>query len=273
MSTPSQDPAAHGPSAPSPIGDMGGAATYRPRRPDDGGNRFPPFAIVTCALAGFAGAAAWAYIALWTEREFSALAIGVGFLVGIAAAVCGSRGIAAGLFCALVAAASIAGGKVWSVHLFVDKAMNVRMEGGELFSRAAYDEEVGEAKKYAALTTDEERAAYFIESGMVDEEEELDAAGKLKPEALADYKENLGATYERVASGELDYDTWRAEREKMLQNIIGSIHKSIDPWTALKESLEFIDIAFFAFGCMVAFAMGANLKKDDEAEPETPATA
>lgn len=84
----------------------------------------PTLAFIGALIGGVIGAVAWGAIAYFTGFEIGWIAIGIGVLVGIGAQAGGGSqttggGMIVGVMAAIVAAASIAGGKYGASYMFV----------------------------------------------------------------------------------------------------------------------------------------------------------
>src|SRR5262245_46688334 len=94
-------------------------------------------AIICAALGG----AIWGVATSRLGYEVGYVACGIGLIVGLAAAMLGARGTAAGLVCGVLALLAIAGGKLLAIDLDirnVDPA-KIRQEVAGDFPRELYD--------------------------------------------------------------------------------------------------------------------------------------
>ena len=111
-----------------------------------------PVAIAAAVVAALVGALVWRFVAVTFEYEFALIAWAIGGAIGIAAASAGSRGMQAGVVCAVLAFGSIGLGKYWAYSAFVDQfqeAISGAMQADEEMYDY-FDEEMEDARLFVS---------------------------------------------------------------------------------------------------------------------------
>jgi len=116
-----------------------------------------PAAIAAAVVAALVGAWVWKFVAVAFEFELALIAWGIGGAVGFAAASAGSRGMQAGIVCAVLAFGSIVVGKYWAYEAFADQFQE------KVFSVLGVDEE----EFYASFEEETEDARVLVPSPWV----------------------------------------------------------------------------------------------------------
>lgn len=209
--------------------------------------------IVAGLVGGAVGAAIWALIAYQAHVELGWIAWGVGVLVGLGVRLgaAGDTGPATGLIAAVIAAASVAGGKYATIMVLADDAT------------AAVNSEIDQL-------SDEAIFGFLVDEVVV----EFEAQGRKLdwPEGMnielareeADYPKDVWA--EAKARWERADEAWRNEyrqyaRAKLkheFQQVVGELRDQ-----TFLESFEVIDIVFFLFAVISAYGIGAGIEGGD----------
>jgi len=208
-----------------------------------------PAAIAAAAVAALIGALIWKFIAVTFEYEFGFIAWGIGGAVGIAAASAGSRGMQAGVVCAVLAFGSIVVGKYWAYSAFVDEfqqAISGAMEYDEEMY-AYFEEEMEDAR----LIVSGSGSDIFIRRFMVERgyTYETDPARVSKAE-LDDFREYVEPELRAMAQNPPNYEEWQAGSVESLDEI--------SPWALMREDFGFLDILFAFLGIGTAFRLGSG---------------
>lgn len=202
------------------------------------------------ALAAVAGALVWYGLAISVEREFAVAAWAIGGVVGFAAAAAGARGHATGVVCALLVVASIMGGKYLytsSMQTELAEAMSdpAAFEGIDL--RAVYEEELEDARIYAANVFDEASLSEFlVERGY---SEAADAAN-VSAEEFDAFMTFSQPRLEEIAANQPGFDEWRQH------SLAGSI-EDLSTLDLIVDNLDLFDLLFLFLAVGTAYRLGA----------------
>jgi len=208
-----------------------------------------PAAIAAAVAAALFGAWVWRFVAVTFEYEFALIAWAIGGAVGFAAASAGSRGMQAGVVCAVLAFGSIVLGKYWAYSGFVDEfqeAISGAME---------YDEEMyyyfEEEMEDARLLVSGSGSDIFIRRYMVDRgyTYATDPARVSKDE-LADFREYIEPELRDIAQNPPDFEEWQASSVESLDEL--------SPWAMMREDFGFLDILFAFLGIGTAFRLASQ---------------
>ena len=208
-----------------------------------------PVAIVAAAVAALLGALVWKFIAVAFGYEFGLIAWAIGGAVGFAAASTGSRGVQAGVVCAVLAFGSIVVGKYWAYSAFVDEFQEA------ISSVTEYDEEM-----YSYFEESMEDARQFVEGSgsdifvrrfMVERgyTYETDPAS-VSDDELADFREYVEPELRNWAQNLPDFEEWQASSVESLDEL--------SRWAMMREDFGFLDILFIFLGVGTAFRLGSQ---------------
>lgn len=206
-------------------------------------------AIAAATVAALLGALVWKFVAVTFEYEFGLIAWAIGGAVGFAAASAGSRGMQAGVVCAVLAFGSIGVGKYWAYSAFVDQFQETISAGME------YDEEMydyfEEEMEDARLLVSGSGSDIFVRRFMVERgyTYATDAASVSKAE-LAEFREYAEPELREMAQKPPDFEEWQA-------NSIESLDE-LSPWAMMREDFGILDILFVFLGVGTAFRLGSQ---------------
>jgi hypothetical protein len=208
-----------------------------------------PAAIAAAAVAALVGAWLWSFVAVTFEYEFGLIAWGIGGAVGFAAASAGSRGMQAGIICAVLAFGSIVAGKYWAYSAIVDQyqeAFTVAMEADdEMF--AYYEEEMEDAR----LFVDGSGSDIFIRRFMVERGYTYAAdAASVGRDELAEFREYVAPELRSIAMDPPGFEEWQTRSSESLAEI--------SPWAIMREEFGLLDIVFAFLGIGTAFRLGSQ---------------
>lgn len=208
-----------------------------------------PAAIAAAVVAALVGAWVWRFVAVTFEYEFGLIAWAIGGAVGFAAASAGSRGIQAGVVCAVLAFGSIGVGKYWAYSAFVDQfqeAISGAMEVDE--EMYAYFEE---EKEDARLLVSGSGSDIFIRRFMVERgyTYATNPASVSKAE-LADFREYVEPELRDMALNPPDFEEWQARSSESLAEL--------SPWAMMREDFGILDILFVFLGIGTAFRLASQ---------------
>ena len=208
-----------------------------------------PAAIAVAAVVALIGAGVWKFVAVTFEYEYGLIAWAIGGAVGFAAASAGSRGMQAGVVCALLAFGSIVVGKYWTYSAFVDEfqeAISGAMEYDDDM-QAYFEEELEDAR----LLVNGSGSDIFIRRFMVDRgyTYATNPADVSKAE-LADFREYVEPELRELAQNPPDFEEWQANSVDALDEL--------SPWTMMLEDFGILDILFIFLGVGTAFRLGSQ---------------
>lgn len=204
-------------------------------------------------ISGSVGAGIWAAIAYFADMEIGWAAWGVGVLVGIGvrAGARGSEGVGPGVVAAVIALASVAGGKYWAVHLVMEK---------ELTKMGVTDAQL------AARLDDDQAIIAYITEGLIEEQESQGKAVKwpegVDPEDAqdeADYPKEIWADAAERWKG-MDNGERANFRESVKIALISSFHEAKAGIRAegFSSSFGLFDLLWFGLAVVSAFKIGSG---------------
>ncbi len=208
-----------------------------------------PVAIVAAAGAALLGALVWKFIAVAFGYELGLIAWGIGGAVGIAAASAGSRGMQAGVVCAVLAFGSIVVGKYWAYSAFVDEfqqAISGAMEyEDELYG--FFEEEMEDARLLVAGSgTDLFTRRFMVERGYT----YATNPRNVTDAELADFREYVEPELRYMAENPPDMEDWQASNAEILDEF--------SPWAMMREDFGILDILFIFLGIGTAFRLASQ---------------
>lgn len=208
-----------------------------------------PAAIGAAAVAALLGALVWKFIALTFGYEFGLIAWGIGGAVGFAAAIAGSRGVQAGVVCAVLAFGSIVVGKYWAYDALVDdfqQAFSSAMEDDEEM-HAYFEEETESARLFAAGSgTDIFTRRFMVERGYT----YATNPANVTDAELEDFREYVEPALREMAQDPPNYEEWQAGSAESFDEI--------SPWALMREDFGILDILFIFLGIGTAFRLGSQ---------------
>lgn len=211
-----------------------------------------PAAIGAAAVAALIGAWLWKFVAVTFEFEFGLIAWGIGGAVGVAAASAGSRGVQAGVVCAVLAFGAIVLGKYWAYSAFVDQFQDAisGVMTSELFDEDMYDyfeEEVEDARIFVNGSGSDD----FVRRFMVDRDY-TDATDPARVSAaeLADFRDYVAPALREMAESSPDFEEWATSSVEALDEI--------SPWAMMLQDFGVLDIIFAFLGIGTAFRLGSQ---------------
>ncbi len=216
---------------------------------DFGPNVLSPAAIGAAVVAALVGAWVWKFIAVTLEFEFGLIAWGIGGAIGFAAAAAGSRGMQAGIVCALLALGSIGLGKYWAYSAFLvefqDTIAGVMTTDEDMYDY--FEEEVADARLYVnGSGSDDFVRRFMVERGYTDATD----PGRVSSAEVADFREYIAPSLVEMANSEPDFEEWQESSVEAISEI--------SPWAMMIESLGLLDIVFAFLGLGTAFRLGSQ---------------
>jgi hypothetical protein len=196
------------------------------------------------AGAAVAGALLWGGLTWLTGYEIGYAAWGIGLLVGASAVWAGGRGRPLAVACAVLALASIVGGRLVCIELMRRAAAN---EIASAFTPEALG--AGQQQLAAAVQrlgedpSDEQIREFLVEEG----DEDPDS---VDDEALQTFRDEGLPTLRAMAggAGAADFTAWR-------QGVADQLLAGFDHFAVLRESLSAIDLIFALLGITTAFGL------------------
>ncbi|MEO1244152.1 MAG: hypothetical protein AAFX56_00595 [Pseudomonadota bacterium] len=213
-----------------------------------------PVAIAAAAAAALVGAWLWRFIAVNFGYEFGLIAWAIGGAVGFAAASAGSRGVQAGVVCAVLAFGAIVVGKYWAYGAFVDQfreAISGVAEFDSQFDEEMYDYFEEEAED-ARLLVNGSGSDDFVRRFMV-ERNYTDATdpARVGADELAYFREYVEPALREMAESAPDFEEWQGDSIEALEQI--------SPWALMREDFGILDILFAFLGIGTAFRLGSRM--------------
>ena len=216
----------------------------------------PPAAIGGALLAGIAGAAIWAGIAIGADYEIGWIAWGIGAAVGAAYHKLGGRAASGPVLCGAIALLSIAGGKYAAFRISVQNELEEIVGSAGL--RLAYDDARQFGEKYAAAKTQRERDD-LIRGWISDSPED---AVQVTERDLQRFREKELPRVQAIREGRLSYDEFAAEfREVLMAEVTFA-----DAWGGF-------DLLWIFLGVGTAFRLAAGAAQKQSPPPDAEAAA
>lgn len=208
-----------------------------------------PAAIAAAVVAALFGAWVWRIVAVTFEYEFALIAWAIGGAVGFAAASAGSRGMLAGVVCAVLAFGSIGLGKYWAYSAFVDQFQEA-ISGAVEFDEEMYDyfdEEMEDARLLVSGSgSDIFIRRYMVERGYT---YATDPA-RISEAELAEFREYVEPELRDMARNAPEFEEWQASTVESLDEF--------SPWAMMREDFGVFDILFVFLGIGTAFRLGSQ---------------
>jgi hypothetical protein len=208
-----------------------------------------PAAIAAAVVAALIGAWLWRFVAVTFEYEFALIAWAIGGAVGFAAASAGSRGMQAGVVCAVLAFGSIVLGKYWMYSAFVDEFRGA-ISGAMEVDEEMYDyfeEEMEDARLFVSGSgSDIFTRRFMVERGYT---YATDPASVSEAE-LADFREYVEPELRDMAQNPPDLEEWQASSAESLDEL--------SPWAMMREDFGILDIIFAFLGIGTAFRLASQ---------------
>jgi len=208
-----------------------------------------PAAIAAAIVAALLGALVWKFVAVTFEYEFGLIAWGIGGAVGFAAASAGSRGVQAGVVCAILAFGSIVVGKYWAYSAFVDQFQD-EISGAMEYDGEMYDyfeEEMEDARLFVAGSgTDIFTRRFMVDRGYTYASNPADVSAA----ELADFREYVEPELRLMAQNPPNFEEWQAGSVASLEGI--------SPWALMREDFGLLDILFGFLGIGTAFRLASG---------------
>lgn len=207
-------------------------------------------AIAAAAAAALFGAWLWRFTAVNFGFEFGLIAWGIGGAVGFAAASAGSRGVQAGVVCAVLALGAIVLGKYWAYGAFVEQFQEA-ISGVSQFDEEMYDYFEEEAEDARLLVngsgSDDFIRRFMVERGYTDATD----PARVSAYELADFREYVEPALREMAESTPDFEEWQANSLEALDQI--------SPWAMMREDFGILDILFAFLGIGTAFRLGSRM--------------
>ncbi|MEN0044949.1 MAG: hypothetical protein AAF769_14410 [Pseudomonadota bacterium] len=210
-----------------------------------------PAAIGAAAAAALVGAWVWKFVAVTFQFEFGLIAWGIGGAVGAAAAGMGSRGMKAGVVCAVLALGSIVVGKYWSYSAVLDQLQELVMsamasDADEM--RAVYEEELEDGRILIAGSGSDD----FTRRFMIDRfYSDASRPGDISDSELADFREYQAPRLREIAESNASFGEWQ-------QLSVGAMNE-IPILQLMREDLGAFDFIFAFLGIGTAFRLGSKM--------------
>ncbi|MEO0346334.1 MAG: hypothetical protein AAF229_08765 [Pseudomonadota bacterium] len=217
--------------------------------PDD--SSLSPAALGAALAAAFVGAWVWKFVAVTFQFEFGLIAWGIGGAVGAAAAGMGSRGMKAGVVCAILALGSIVVGKYWSYSAVLGQIQELVMsamgdEEGEM--RAVYEEELEDGRiLIAGSGSDDFTRRFMIDRYYSDASRPSD----ISDSELADFREYQVPRLREIAESDPSFEEW--------QRLSVGAMDEIPIMQLMREDLSAFDFIFAFLGIGTAFRLGSKM--------------
>jgi len=209
-----------------------------------------PVAIVAAVAVALVGAWLWRFAAVNFGYEFGLIAWGIGAAVGFAAASAGSRGVQAGVVCAVIALGSIVLGKYWAYSGIVDEVQEAIAEVSQ-YDEEMYDyfeEEVEDARLLVnGSGSDDFVRRFMVERGYTDATD----PSRVSAYELADFREYVEPALREMAESTPNFEEWQTSSVEALDQI--------SPWAMMREDFGVLDILFAFLGIGTAFRLASRM--------------
>ena len=206
-------------------------------------------AIGAAAAAALVGAWIWYFVAVTFEFEFGLIAWAIGGAVGFAAASAGSRGVQAGVVCAMLALGAIVVGKYWAYSAFVDQFQDAIASVSEFDQEMHdyYEEEMQDARMLVRGSgSDDFIRRFMVERGYTDASD----PARVSDEELEYFREYVEPELRAMAESRPDFEEWQASSVAALDEI--------SPWEMMRADFGVLDIIFAFLGIGTAFRLGSQ---------------
>ncbi|MHC4849639.1 MAG: hypothetical protein ACYTEG_14455 [Planctomycetota bacterium] len=200
-----------------------------------------PMAIGAALGAGILGAVVWAGIAIASDFEIGWIAWGIGAAVGGAFVKLGGRGAAGPFLCALIAFASIFGGKYAAFQISVSNELESMLDSP--LQRMGYESAREFGSRYAAAKTDEEREQLAREH-IVYLDEDPGAVSELR---LQQFREHGLPTILSIHEGRMSFEEYKA-----------SFRETVMAEVSFSDALGLFDLLWIFLGVGTAFQLAAG---------------
>ncbi|MEM6810347.1 MAG: hypothetical protein AAF574_14005 [Pseudomonadota bacterium] len=236
------------------IGSKGGAAApvesqLREAPPDD--SALSPAAIGAAFAAALVGAWVWKFVAVTFQFEFGLIAWGIGGAVGAAAAGLGSKGMKAGVVCAVLALGAIALGKYWSYSAAISELqghMLTAMAEEADSMRGMYEEEMEDGRiLISGSGSDDFTRRFMIDRYYTGAERPDD----ISDAELARFRAAEEPRLRQIAEIDASFEEWQ-------QAMAGSLN-DIPILQLMREDLGAFDFIFAFLGIGTAFRLGSKM--------------
>ena len=210
---------------------------------------FGLMALGVAAGAALLGALVWKFIAVTFAYEFGLIAWGIGGAVGAAAAAAGSRGMQAGIVCALLAFGAIVLGKYWAYSAFVDEFQDVITDVSEYDEEmyAYYEEELEDARLFVRGSgSDIFVRRFMVERGYA----YTDNPADISDAEVTEFRDYIEPDLREMAQNPPSFDEWQAGYAESLDDF--------SPWAMMREDFGVLDILFIFLGVGTAFRVASQ---------------
>jgi len=203
--------------------------------------------------AAIIGALLWKVVAMATNYEFSVMAWGIGGGIGFAAAAMGSRGVAIGVFCGVLALVAVIGGKYMVIQSFKSNWYEILVESGEFEDvdyKLAYQNTIEAAQAYQSEVTDDESLRQFmVDYGY----SESSQANRVSSEEISVFKDIDEPILLNMAAGKLSYERW-------IRSLFQADFENASAIDLIKKDLDIIDVLFIFLGISTACRLGSGIQ-------------
>ncbi|MEO0616047.1 MAG: hypothetical protein AAFY69_07910 [Pseudomonadota bacterium] len=217
--------------------------------PDD--TALPPAAIAAAAVAALVGAWVWKFVAVTFQFEFGLIAWGIGGAVGAAAAALGSKGMKAGVACAVLALGSIVVGKYWSYSAALEQIQEMVLtaiadEGEEM--RGVYEEELEDGR----ILIDGSGSDDFTRQFMIDRYyTDAGSPSDISDAELDEFRTYTAPRLREIAESDASFEEW--------QRLSVGAMDEIPILQLMREDLGPLDFLFAFLGIGTAFRLGSKM--------------
>jgi len=182
------------------------------------------------------------------------IAWGIGGLVGGAAAALGGRGKTTGAMCAILAIASIFGGKMLGTYFALRKEIR------EDLTRDLYDEFMRDANDFARVPSEDAYREFMVMHGYT----QAKSADRVA-EAEVERFRRIDVPHLRSLHAEKTaFEAW--QKEKTDGGVAAVLRKKSLP-SFVADDLNAIDIVFALLGIATAYKIGGQISKRKDGEP------
>jgi len=202
-------------------------------------------------FAAIAGAFAWYLIATMFDYELGFVAWGIGGLIGLAAALGGSRSDAAGVACGvLLVVLAIFGGKYMAMSsIAAEYQAMVSGDASDPETMEMFEEFQFDASSFARIDANDENAVktFMVDHWFIDAE----SSASVTSDDLDYFRTEFQPGLEDQIASPMNFEQWHAG---MMGNV-DAVFQDISPVSMVIDTLGPMDILFLLLGVSTAFQL------------------
>ena len=205
--------------------------------------------IVAAAAAAVVGALIWKFITVFFNYELGFIAWGIGLVVGVGAAMFGSKGMSTGVICGIFALLAILSGKYMAMQTFQETWANdiaTSIEGQETEFQEYYQQDLKAAEVFSEGVESKEALIQFMTEHGYSEYYEVE---NITDDEIADFNEYVVPHLKKIAEQQPSFDEW-------VQESFGEALDDVSTMELVKSDIGIMGIIFIFLGVGTAFKIG-----------------